>query len=57
MSAIFGTGRGVESLSKKVLSLFLRNHFVGAICRHSAVYNDGVGSGLPEPYSFVLCSG
>ena len=49
LSTIFGAGRGVESFSNRILSLFfLRNHFVDAICQHRAVYNYGMGSGLVE---------
>ena len=37
LSTIFGAGRGVESLSNKVLSLFLSNRFADAICRQYTI--------------------
>ena len=56
-SVTFGAGRGVESLSNSIRSLFFRDYSVDAICWHKTVYDDCMWLRLPEVQSLILCSG
>ena len=57
LSAAFGGGRSVASLSKKNSFSISRNHLVDAFKWYRTVYNNGIRPCLPKLSSFVLCFG